>query len=202
MTKLLPLFYLPPVSWFAEFLAADYEIVVEKWEHFQKQTYRNRAHIYGANGKLSLIIPINHNGNRAVQDIKISDRENWQQQHWKSIKYAYQSSPYFEYYEDQLSKIYDFNGDSLFQFNIHALEVMLKILKSEKSFNFTSEYLKNPEMQDFREQFSAKTETERNFKPYYQVFSDKYGFLADLSVIDVLCNIGPETTTYIQNINK
>ena len=102
---LLPIFYLPPIYWFSKFLNED-QISLEQWENFPKQTYRNRTNIYGANGKLSLVIPIKHTGKRQMKDIEISYAENWQKIHWKSIKTAYQSSPYFEFYEDKLGEIY------------------------------------------------------------------------------------------------
>jgi len=115
---LLPLFYLAPVSWFSVFLNEDNEIFLEQYENFPKQTYRNRAAIYGANGKLPLIIPINHNGKREMKDIEISFAEDWQKLHWKSIKTAYQSTPYFEFYEDRLKGIYDEKISSLAEFNL------------------------------------------------------------------------------------
>ena len=86
---LLPLFYLPPISWFSEYLNPDNEVVFEQFETFPKQTYRNRASIYGANGKLSLIIPIRGTESKLMKDIEISYQENWQKNHWKSIESAY-----------------------------------------------------------------------------------------------------------------
>lgn len=200
MKAILPIFYLPPISWFAEFLDAQNEIILEQYEHFPKQTYRSRCTIYGANGKLVLILPIHHNGKRAMKDIEISYAEDWQKLHWKSIKIAYQSSPYFEYYEDQLKQIYSSQPKSLIEFNLNALNIILKILKEEKEFSLTEEYQKTPEATDFRAQFSAKKESNYLFSEYYQTFSDKLGFIADLSVLDLLCNMGPESATYIKNI--
>ena len=200
MKAILPIFYLPPISWFAEFLDAQNEIILEQYEHFPKQTYRSRCTIYGANGKLVLILPIHHNGKRAMKDIEISYAEDWQKLHWKSIKIAYQSSPYFEYYEDQLKQIYSSQPKSLIEFNLNALNIILKILKEEKEFSLTEEYQKTPEATDFRAQFSAKKESNYSFSEYYQTFSDKLGFIADLSVLDLLCNMGPESATYIKNI--
>lgn len=200
MKAILPIFYLPPISWFAEFLDAQNEIILEQYEHFPKQTYRSRCTIYGANGKLVLILPIHHNGKRAMKDIEISYAEDWQKLHWKSIKIAYQSSPYFEYYEDQLKQIYSSQPKSLIDFNLNALNIILKILKEEKEFSLTEKYQKTPEATDFRVQFSAKKESNYLFSEYYQTFSDKLGFIADLSVLDLLCNMGPESATYIKNI--
>ena len=200
MKILLPIFYLPPVSWFAVFLKEENEIVLEQYENFPKQTYRNRTNIYGANGRLSLIIPINHSGERVMKDIKVSHRENWQKLHWKSIKTAYQSSPYFEFYEDKLQKIFEFESDSLIQFNLNALKTVLDILKTEKAYSLNIEYVKIPLEENYREKFSAKKESEIEMEEYYQTFTDKMGFMKDLSILDLICNKGPETLTYLKNI--
>ena len=201
MKALLPIFYLPPVSWFSEFLNQE-EIVFELFENFPKQTYRSRCNIFGANGKLALIIPIHHNGSRTLKDIEISYAEDWQKLHWKSIKIAYQSSPYFEYYESKLEKIFSFKPKTLVEFNLNAIKIILEILKIEKDFTFTESYSESPEMINFREKFSTKKESEYLLKEYYQTFSDKLGFIKDLSIIDLLCNIGPESATYLINIKK
>ncbi len=202
MQILLPIFYLPPISWFSVFLQDDAEIIFEQYENFPKQTYRNRTNVYGANGKLSLIIPMNHNGTRLLKEIQTSTREKWQHIHWKSIKTAYQTSPYFEYYEDQLEAIFTYKTSSLIQFNLHAIKIIQKLLKTEKAYSLNSEFLKDPEILNYRDQFSAKKETEFEMADYYQSFSDKYGVLKDLSIIDLLCNKGPESLTYIKNIKK
>ena len=200
MKVLLPIFYLPPISWCSVFLDEENEVTLEQFENFPKQTYRNRANIYGANGKLSLSTPISHNGKRIFKEIETSNRENWQQLHWKSIKTAYQSSPYFEFYEDKLQNIFNFKTVSLIEFNLNALEIIKKILNTEKTYSFTQEYLKSPEGQDYRASFMAKQESDFEMEEYYQTFSEKYGFLKDLSIIDLICNKGPETLTYLKNI--
>jgi len=199
---LLPVFYLPPISWFSEFLNPENEVVFEQFETFPKQTFRNRTNIYGANGKLSLIIPINHNGSREFKDTEMSYREDWQKLHWKSIKTAYQSSPYFEYYEDKLIKLFENKEKFLLDFNIKSIKIILDILKTEKAYSLNKEYIKNPEEVNFREKFSAKTPSEYEMDEYYQTFSDKMGFLNDLSIVDLICNKGPESMTYIKHIKK
>lgn len=199
---LLPVFYLPPISWFSVLLNPENEIVFEQFENFPKQTYRNRANIFGANGKLSLIIPINHNGKRELKDIEISYREDWRGLHWKSIKTAYQSSPYFEFYEDKLKKIFDLKEKNLLDFNLKALEILQNILKTEKAYSLNTEYIKNPEAINLREKFSAKQPSEFEMDEYYQTFSDKLGFIQDLSILDLICNKGPESLTYIRNIKQ
>jgi len=202
MKVLLPLFYLPPISWFSVFLQQDAEVTLEQFENFPKQTYRNRAVIYGANGKLALIIPVLHNGKKTINEIEVSQRENWQKLHWKSIRNAYQSSPYFEFYEDQLAQIFTFETQSLFQFNLNALQIIQKILKTEKAYSLNEEFTKTPAEVDFRNQFSAKKESEFEMEEYYQTFSDKLGFEKDLSILDLICNKGPESLTYLRNVQS
>lgn len=197
---LLPIFYLSPISWFSVFSREENQIIFEQYEHFPKQTYRNRAYIFGANGKLPLIIPIHHNGSREMKDIEISYSERWQSLHWKSIKTAYQSSPYFEYYENQLSKIYENHSKFLLDFNLKTLEIIQGILKINKVFSLTEEYVKVPEEKDFRDFFSAKKELEFYQEEYYQTFSDKLGFIKDLSIIDLICNLGPEANSYLKKL--
>lgn len=199
---LLPVFYLPPISWFSEFLNPENEVVFEQFETFPKQTFRNRTNIYGANGKLSLIIPINHNGSREFKNTEMSYREDWQKLHWKSIKTAYQSSPYFEYYEDKLIKLFENKEKFLLDFNIKSIKIILDILKTEKAYSLNKEYIKNPEEVNFREKFSAKIPSEYEMDEYYQTFSDKMGFLNDLAIVDLICNKGPESMTYIKHIKK
>lgn len=202
MKVLLPLFYLPPISWFSVFLQHDAEVTLEQFENFPKQTYRNRTVIYGANGKLALIIPVLHNGKKTINEIEVSQRENWQKLHWKSIKNAYQSSPYFEFYEDQLAQIFTFETQSLFQFNLNALQIIQKILKTEKAYSLNEEFTKTPADVDFRNKFSAKKESEFEMEEYYQTFSDKLGFEKDLSILDLICNKGPESLTYLRNVQS
>lgn len=202
MQVLLPLFYLPPISWFSVFLNPDHDVVLEQFESFPKQTYRNRCNIYGANGKLSLIIPTQHNGKRLISEIEMSMRENWKSIHWKSIKTVYQSSPFFEYYEDKLEAIFTSNQKNLFDFNRNALEIIQKILKTDKAYSLNTEYIKIPEEVNYREKFSTRKGSDFQMEEYYQIFSDKYGYLEDLSIIDLICNKGPESLTYIKNIQS
>jgi hypothetical protein len=151
---------------------------------------------------LALILPIHHNGKRAMKDLELSYAEDWQKLHWKSIKIAYQSSPYFEYYEDKLKQIFSVQPTSLIEFNLNALKIILQILKVEKDFSLTTEFEKTPDAVDLRERFSAKKESEYNLPEYYQTFSDKLGFIKDLSILDVVCNIGPESATYIKKVTQ
>ena len=135
-----------------------------------------------------------------LKELEISDRENWRKLHWKSIKTAYQSSPYFEFYENKLEDIFSFQTNSLVEFNLNALKIIQNILKTEKAYSLSDEYVKNFEGADFREKFSAKQASEYEMDDYYQTFSDKMGFEKDLSILDLICNKGPESLTYLKNI--
>ncbi|WP_417431459.1 WbqC family protein [Halpernia sp.] len=196
--QILPLFYLPNISWFIQYLENNTEVIIEKFENFPKQTFRNRTNIYGANGKLTLVIPINHTGNRLYKNTEISYAENWQKQHWKSIKTAYQSSPYFEFYEDRFAKIYEKKEKFLFDFNLKALEILIQLLKIDKKFQFSESYKTESSALDLRQSFSAKKESTETFENYYQTFGEKFGFIQDLSVCDLLFNLGPESLIYLK----
>lgn len=203
MTKIiLPVFYFPTLSWFAEFFRKDVQIVLEQQENFPKQTYRNRANIYGANGKLSLIIPMQHSGNKAMKTILVSDHENWRSQHWKSIVSAYKGSPYFDFYEDRFKAIFEDEETSLLQLNLKIINTIQKILKTDVQFELSAEYIKDFDGEDFREVWSAKKVTDQNHPEYYQTFSEKYGFIENLSIIDLICNEGPEAITYLKSLQK
>lgn len=197
---LLPVFYMPPISWYAEFLNDEREVMLENYENFPKQTYRNRAEIFGANGKQALIIPVKHSEVKTYKDIEISFSENWKAQHWKSIKSAYQNSPYFPYYEDKIKSVFEEEEPRLFDFNLKILDVFNSILKINREFSFTEEYEKAPLELDLRTSFPAKKTSEYSLQPYYQVFSERFGFMNDLSILDLICNKGPESLTYIKNI--
>lgn len=201
-TALFPVFYLPPISWFVHFCNHDGTVILDQHENFNKQTYRNRTCIFGANGKLSLMIPINHKSQKQMNQILVSDAEKWRIQHWKSIKTAYQGSPYFEFYEDQFRKIFESEEKSLFRFNLFALEILLKILKSEIKIELSSEYQPSFQGLDFRDQFSPKKEEPEIYKEYYQTFSDKLGFIQNLSILDLICNLGPESLNYLRQQYK
>ncbi len=196
----LPAFYMPPLSWFHEFLKEENNVIIEQYEHFPKQTYRNRTNIYGANGKLSLFIPVRHDGKKAIKDIEISYAEKWQKQHWKSIVSAYKSSPYFEFYEDQLKSLFEEEISLLLDFNLKSISVFQKILKTNKAYSLSEEYNGNTDRNDFRNEFSAKVPSKYQFETYYQTFSDKLGFLENLSILDLVCNNGPESVTNLKKI--
>lgn len=208
MIPLLSIAYLPPVPYIATCIRSE-EIVIELHEHYIKQTYRNRALIYGANGILPLIIPIQHKDlfDIPVEEVKISYDVDWQKIHWRSIVSAYRNSAFFEYFEDDFDVFYQRKFQTLCEFDLELLKLVFRILQSEVVVSFTSGYHQEvPGKHDLREAFNMHDEDQPNQKPpemrYRQVFSSKHGFLPNLSIIDLLFNEGPESRNYLSRISQ
>jgi len=192
-----------PTIEYISFLLQVTDPWMELHEHFVKQTNRNRYHISGPNGIQSLHIPINHNklNFTNINEVKIFDDSTWQRTHWRTITACYNRSAYFEFYADDLNKLFFSRYAFLFDFNQHMLAWILKSLKKEMRLNYTSAYNQHDDhMQDFRalsDCNDTKALTARDFKKYPQVFEQKHGFTKNLSVIDLLFNMGPAATDYL-----
>ncbi|SHE61596.1 WbqC family protein [Pedobacter caeni] len=195
---IFPLFYLPPISYFKELKRFGNEFLLEKEEHFPKQTFRNRATIYSPNGSLDLIVPVIRGSkiHTKIKDVRISNDFNWQRLHWKSLESCYRNSAYFEYYEDEFARFYHQKYEFLFDYNLEVVQWLFKQLKTTTSFEVTTEYHEIPEELDFRGRTLFK-KPEGEFKPYFQVFDDREGFKPNLSIVDLLFNQGPQSKTYI-----
>lgn len=190
--------YFPPISYFQKIVSSDV-ITLEKHEHFVKQTWRNRCHILGANGVQVLSVPlVNTHEKTLITEKRIAYIEKWQNQHWRSIESAYRNSPYFIYYEDELKVFFENEFEFLFEYNTDIFKLLLKLLKIELKLQFTSAFEREVE-QDLRNSILPKGTTNSNQKPYTQVFSDKHGFLADLSILDLLFNKGPDSVEYLRS---
>ncbi|SFZ93318.1 WbqC-like protein family protein [Flaviramulus basaltis] len=193
--------YFPNIAHFAAMINAK-EIVFEMDDSFLKQTYRNRAYIYGANGKLALNIPVIHSqkNRQKYRDVKIFNEENWQDIHWKSLLSAYRTSPFFEYYEDELLPLFTQKADYILDFNLKCFEVVCDCLQLDLNISKTETYQKIIEDKtDFRYLVNAKKEMLQQFDNYTQVFSDKHGFTPNLSILDLLFNEGPNTLNYLES---
>lgn len=201
MEAIFPLTYLGPVSIFANLLQYD-KVLIEKKEHFIKQSYRNRCEIVGASGKLSLSIPTFRKGRdkRIIDEVGICNDESWKTVHWRSICTAYRSSPYFEYYEADFEGLFLQESTNLFEFNLALFELILKKLKMEVQFSFTSEFILNYEIDDYRPFYARNSEEQLVFPRYIQVFEERVGFQPNLSVLDLLFNEGPASKDYLLKV--
>jgi len=190
--------YFPSINYMARFLKEDAP-VIEVWETYRKQTYRNRCRVMTANGVESLSVPvIKVNGNHTMtKDVLISPVEPWQHIHSRCLESAYKAAPYFDHYYDYLQPIFETRFERLIDLNDAALQTVLKMLKVEKENVHTTDYVRAAE-NDLREAFSPKKAIESGLFPeYYQVFGTKFPFAADLSVLDLVFNEGPEAVTYL-----
>ena len=193
--------YFPSISYMARFLAED-EPVVEIWETYHKQTYRNRCRVMTANGVENLSVPVvKVNGNHTMtKDMTISPIEPWQHIHSRCLESAYKASPYFDHYYDYLKPIFEGHFEQLIDLNDAAMRAVLKMLKVNKEIVHTTDYVRDCE-DDLREAFNPKRQVEANLFPaYYQVFSEKFPFAPDLSVLDLIFNEGPEALSYLSTI--
>ena len=194
--------YFGPVSIYVAMTKAN-AIVFEHEDNYQKQSYRNRMYIYGANGKLSLNIPIKHSGNKSQHqkycDLKIENNFNWQKQHWKSLETVYRTSAFFEFYEEEFEPLYKRKFEFLMDFNYKCTELALDCLQLEKEFRKTDEFILHPkDMTDARYLVQAKGAENAIFETYPQVFAPKFGFLNDLCVVDLIFNEGPNALNYLE----
>lgn len=195
-----PTFFGPVIQYVA--MSWQNEVFFEKHDNFQKQTYRNRCYIYGANGKQLLTVPIQHSksgGRQQTKDVKIDNSFSWQKIILKSLEASYRSSPYFEFYEDDIVQVFEKKHDFLLDLNLHSHDVVSDCLQLENGIMNTQEYEVKPEgLEDLRYLVDAKKEPSYPFKPYTQVFDNKYGFLANLSILDLLFNEGTTAIDYLE----
>ncbi|MCT4613955.1 MAG: WbqC family protein [Marinifilaceae bacterium] len=207
-TALLPNFYFGCIQYFCKILQYE-NIIIEQYESFPKQTYRNRCDIAGSNGKISLIVPVvkARTVNTLFKDVKISYDEDWQTQHLRSIKSCYQSSPFFEYYIDDIEIFFKKKYEYLSEFNLEICKTICDLIEIDfnpKLSDDFEKYSKGFEEDDYRFGISSKKskkEIDSKFieKEYYQVFSERQGFMPNISILDCLFNLGPETATYLRS---
>ncbi len=193
--------YFPNISHFVGIVNAE-NVVFEVEDNYQKQTHRNRTYIYGANGKLSLNIPVKHShkNRQLYKDVKIVNDTNWQLSHWKSLQSAYRTSPFFEFYEDELAPLFHKKQQYVLEFNFKCLNVIADCLQLDLNYQTTSFYQKEiPNSQDLRFLVNARKEQERHFEPYTQVFSNKHGYINNLSILDLLFNEGTNALNYLHS---
>ncbi|WP_181305835.1 WbqC family protein [Rufibacter sp. XAAS-G3-1] len=200
MQLLTELHHNPSILYFQKAFEAD-EILLEAHEHYQKQSYRNRCHILTAQGVVPLSVPVvKGNSKILVTELQIDYSQRWRDIHWRTIQSAYGSAPFFEFYADYLKDIYDRQPALLFELNMDLLKLFVKMLKLKKPIALTQTYVKTYEapVLDWRGTLHPKKEPDiLRLTPYRQVFGKQ--FAMNLSILDLLFNLGPEASTYLQN---
>ena len=181
-------------------------LIFEINDNYQKQTYRNRCYIYGPNGKHLLSVPVVHlkgTGKQKTKDMLVDNSVNWQKLHNRALLTGYSSSPFFEYYIDDLSIIFKKRYKFLLDLNLDTMISIFDCLELEKKYQSTHKYdIASSMNDDYRYSINAKGILEYNFQKYTQVFAEKYGFISNLSILDLLFNEGPNTLDYLMGHNK
>ena len=170
-------------------------------DNYQKQTYRNRCYIYGANGKMGLHIPVHYTQNKRqkTQDILIDNAIPWKNVQWKSIESAYKTSPFFEFYEDELRPLFQKEDNLLLPFVLECIKAINYCLEFDFNLTTSKVFKKESTENDFRFLINARKTAAIQTKPYIQVFQAKHGYISNLSILDLLFNMGPETLNYLKN---
>ncbi len=204
MAVILNSAYFPPIAYIATVIA-EKDIIIEAWENYSKQTYRNRCMIASANGILPLVVPIKKKSHpkTPIQEIAIDYSDNWTKIQLKAIESAYRSSPFYEFYIHDFIDFFSKRYSSLFELNLEILKRILEVLDWKVNLQLSSTYNTTYDnMLDFREVFHPKKDSiivNKHFKfdEYYQVFKSKTGFEANLSILDLLFHLGPESESYL-----
>lgn len=203
---LLSTAYFAPVQYYSK--ALHYPMVyVDQYEHFNKQTYRNRCNILGANGPISLVIPVvkGRGPKILMKDMQVSNDTDWQQNHWRTIFSAYNSSPFFEFYKHDLKPFFEQQWKFLLDLNLSIHDTICDLLEMENKVILTPGFEVVPENTlNLREAISPKTHripADEHFKAakYTQVFSEKFGFVPNLSILDLLFNEGPNSFSIVED---
>ena len=193
--------YFPNIHQFIQIIKAN-NILFEVSDNYQKQTFRNRTYIYGANGKLGLFIPVihTHKNRELFKDVKISYESNWMDLHLKSLQSAYRSSPYFEYFEDNFIKLYSEKEKFLVDFNIKCIKLISNLLDLDLDFKISNEYVeKTNDIIDLRDLSNARKEKKIETPKYIQVFESKHGYLNNLSILDLIFSEGTNSVLLMNN---
>ena len=214
MNAILATTYFGPVQWYQKLNRFD-GVLMEQHEHFLKQTYRNRCIIATANGLQALTVPVEHSDDKTtVKDLRISDHNQWRRIHWNALQSAYSESPFFDYYADDIRPFFEKKYEFLIDFNEAIRQTMCELIDIHPHVSYTCSFLspsstdKSPssllpplssQISDFREVIHAKhplPDPDFEATPYWQVFQHKYGFLPNLSILDLLFCMGPESIFY------
>ncbi len=205
MKKLLLPTYIPNIETFT--VIVQNKVCWEVFDNFQKQTYRNRAYICTDRGRLMLNIPIRHigkkQGHQKYNEIKIENDYNWQRQHWRTLQTAYRSSPYFEFYEDEIAPLYTQEYEYLIDYNLTSIKIICECLQIDTPKEKNEAFELHPkDFDDLRFLATAKRQATLKQNAYNQIFSDRHGFIDNVSILDLLFNEGTHALSYLKNLNS
>ncbi len=203
MTVLLHPGYFPNIAHFA--IMAQHDVIWEACANYQKQTFRNRTYICTDRGLFKMTVPIAHIGKAHVKqlykEVKLDTSFLWQRQHWRTLQTAYRTSPFFEYYEDDIAPMFEKKYEFLLDFNLKTIEMLCGCLQipmpSEKTYMFEEQCKSGL---DARHLIIPKIGLNLEQKEYVQVFGDKHCFIKNVSVLDLLFNEGPHALQYLQEL--
>ena len=199
--KLMHPVYFPNIQTFS--YSMHHPVCWEVEDNYQKQTFRNRTYICTDRGKHIMSIPIIHagkaNGRQKYKEVALDNSYPWQRQHWRTLETAYRTSPFFEFYEDDIKPLYTSSFELLMDFNLKTIATIFDCLQCEMPKLTSKAYEEHPtDKTDYRFLVSAKLGNQLSMEPYIQVFGDRHGFIPNLSILDLLFNMGPNTVEYLK----
>jgi len=200
--------YFPNLQYFSKIVNCD-KVIIEQYENFSKQSFRNRTEILTSNGKQSLTVPIikKSGSKQLIKDVLIDYSNNWQDIHFKTLQAAYLSSPFYEFYIDTFIPFFEKEYKFLFDFNILLIETLLNEIQTNNTIELSEEYNSSYNFPDYRSSIHPKQKFHKEDKQfntvkYLQVFSEKYGFVPNLSILDLLFNEGPNAMNLLTKMTK
>lgn len=198
--------YMPPIEYFL-WTSREFPVIIDLHENYIKQSYRNRCSIYTSNGMLSLAVPVSKTTGHhtKVADISLQGSDRWKHNHWRALKSAYSSSPFFLYYADEIKSILFSRHNSLSELNKTLFEEISNLAELKIRVRYSTSYISGDGQLDLRKHLHPKLASPVKFLEYTQVFKTKFGFIPNLSILDLMFNKGPETANYLQkclNINR